>query len=208
MPGRAAAEHREGNIAEGLGREGWEPLPKAGRRAREWSSWRAWRGTKRFCREPVSGRGSRRVRQVRQRERESSWEDKGREAGRRWRCRSKRKDRIGNREEPHHSQNCPSCEAVSVWINPICPPEEAMAAVPLGLGPASASLTFHPPHPTPSLLFPFGIKFLAQTSRFSPAWPPARHELGTATRPLLFPGGSRSPGSPATSHQPGKGHLG
>lgn len=98
-PGAEGAQcrggRREGNSAQGLGRDGWEPLPKAGHRAREWSPWRAWRDTKRFCREAVSGRGSRRVRQVRQRGREARWEDKGREAGRRWWCRSKRKDQTG-----------------------------------------------------------------------------------------------------------------
>lgn len=80
---------------------------------------------------------------MREREREARWEDKGREAGRRWWCRSERKDQTGAGESriktvprllrlPLHSQKCPSREAVSIWINPIHPPGEAMAAAPLG----------------------------------------------------------------------------
>lgn len=66
MPGRA----REGSIAEGLGGDGGSPFPELDTGPGSGALLEAWRGTKQLCGEAVSGRGSRRVRQVRQRERE------------------------------------------------------------------------------------------------------------------------------------------
>lgn len=117
-----------GRGAAGGARQGRrEPLPCP--ELQEGPGVEPWRGTN----GSVSGRGSRRVRQVRHREREARWADNGREAGRRWWCRSKRKDQTGTGKSrikavprllllPHHSQNCLSRGAASIWINPVHPP--------------------------------------------------------------------------------------